>query len=376
MVQKKWNWQKEDWPNFHYNSEEIESLERNFFRQSGISIGVTKHLLDEVHQELVVELIGNEALKTSEIEGEILDRDSLQSSLRKEFGLNLQYHFDAKPAESGIAEMMKDLYINFDLPLSKKILCEWHHMLMNGRRDIEIGKYRTCKEAMQVVSGRYDKPKIHFEAPPSSVISEEMEKFIKWFNYTSPEGNHPLPPLTRAGIAHIYFVSIHPFEDGNGRIGRAIVEKTLSQSIGHPTLIALSGTINDNKINYYTHLGGNCKENEITNWIIYFGNTIIDAQKNTIKQIEFILNKTKFFDIHEKNLNSRQLKVVKRIFKEGRKGFQGGVSAKNYKTITKTSDATVTRDLQDLVKKGVFFKTGQFKNARYTLEFEYLLEEE
>ena len=369
MTYKKWNWQKEEWPDFYYNSEEIESLERDFFRQSGISIGVTKHLLDEDHQELVIELVSNEALKTSEIEGEILDRDSLQSSLRKEFGLNLQYHFEAKPAEAGIAEMMKDLYINYDSPLSKEILCEWHDMLMNGRRNIEAGKYRTHKEVMQIVSGRYDKPKIHFEAPPSSDVPDEMEKFIKWFNDTGPGGKKPLSPLVRAGIAHIYFVSIHPFEDGNGRIGRAIVEKSLSQNVGHPTLIALSATINDKKRNYYDSLGENSKENEITKWITYFGNTIVDAQKNTIKQIDFILSKAKFFDSHKGDLNSRQLKVVKRIFKEGPEGFQGGMSAKNYKSITKISDATVTRDLQDLVNKGVFFKTGQFKNSRYFLEF-------
>jgi len=369
MVQKKWNWQQEDWPEFNFDAEEIEILEREFFRQSGISIGVTKHLLDETYQELVVEIVGNEALKTSEIEGEILDRDSLQSSLRREFGLSLQYHFKAKPAEAGIAEMMKDLYINYDSSLTKGILCEWHDMLMNGRRNIEAGKYRTHKEVMQIVSGRYDKPDVHFEAPPSLDVPMEMERFIKWFNDTGPGGNKPLPPLTRAGIAHIYFVSIHPFEDGNGRIGRAIIEKSLSQHIGQPTLIALSATINDKKRDYYDSLADNSKGNEITKWIIYFGNTIVDAQKNTIKQIDFILNKAKFFDSHEKHLNPRQLKAVKRIFKEGLKGFQGGVSAKNYKSITKTSDATVTRDLQDLVSKGVFSRTGQFKSTRYFLEF-------
>ena len=294
----------------------------------------------------------------------------MQSSLRKEFGLSLSYHFDAKPAESGIAEMMKDLYVNYDLPISKEILCEWHDMLMNGRRNIEVGKYRTYKEAMQVVSGRYDKPKVHFEAPPSSKVPEEMNKFIEWFNNTGSKGDNPLPPLIRAGIAHIYFVSIHPFEDGNGRIGRAIVEKSLSQNIGQPILIALSATINENKRDYYDSLGHNSKENEITNWLTYFGKIIVDAQKNTIKQIDFILNKVKFFEVYAEKLNSRQLKVIRRIFKEGPKGFQGGLSAKNYKSITKTSDATVTRDLQDLVKKGVFSKTGQFKSARYALEFE------
>jgi Fic family protein len=367
MVEKKWNWQKADWPVFSYNPVEIGRMERTFCTQTGIFIGVTKHLANDAHEELVVELAGSEAFNTSRIEGEILDRDSLQSSLRKEFGLKSDYHFAVKPAEAGIAEMMKDLYINYDLPLSKEILCEWHDMLMNGRRDIERGTYRTCKEAMQVVSGRYDKPTVHYEAPPSPRVHSEMKRFIKWFNDTAPGGSKALPALIRAGIAHLYFVSIHPFEDGNGRIGRAIVTKSLSQNTHQAILIALSATINDKKRDYYNSLGENSTTNEITKWIVYFGKTIITAQENTIRQIDFILNKAKFFDIHRETLNPRQLKVINRIFKEGPEGFQGGLSARNYKSITKTSDATVTRDLQDLVAKGIFFKTGQFKNARYAL---------
>jgi len=367
MKAKKWNWQQVDWPFFSYNPDIIEHQERLFCTQTGVSIGIMKHLANDAHEELVVELTGSEAFNTSEIEGEILDRDSLQSSLRKEFGLKSNYLFNTKPAEAGIAEMMKDLYINYNLPLSKEVLCEWHDMLMNGRRDIERGKYRTCEEPMQVVSGRYDKPTVHYEAPPSSCVHAEMKRFIKWFNDTAPVGGKPLPALIRAGIAHIYFVSIHPFEDGNGRIGRAIVSKSLSQNTNQATLIALSATINDNKRAYYDSLGENSTTNKITKWIKYFGDTIITAQKNTIRQIEFILSKAKFFDIHGKTLNPRQTKVIKRIFKEGPKGFEGGLSARNYKSITKTSDATVTRDLQDLVAKNIFFKTGQFKNARYAL---------
>ena len=223
------------------------------------------------------------------------------------------FRSDAKPAEAGIAEMMKDLYTNYDSPLSKGILCEWHDMLMNGRRDIERGKYRTCKEPMQVVSGRYDKPTVHYEAPPSSRVNSEMKLFIEWFNNSAPGGSKPLPPLIRAGIAHIYFVSIHPFEDGNGRIGRAIVTKSLSQNDNQATLIALSAAISGKKREYYDSLGENSTTNEITKWLAYFGNTIITAQKNTIKQIDFILNKTKFFDNFGEMLNPRQLKVIKRI---------------------------------------------------------------
>ncbi len=368
MTQIKWNWQKDDWPNFTFDNICIEELEREFSKQSGFSLGVARHLSSEDQNELIVELVSNEALKTSEIEGEFLDRESLQSSIRREFGLGTLNHFNAKPAEAGIAEMMKDIFTNYASPLTKKTLCSWHKMLMSGRKNIEIGKYRTHKEAMQVVSGRYDKPKVHFEAPPSADVPKEMEKFIEWFNNSAPDGKEPLTPLVRAGIAHIYFVSIHPFEDGNGRIGRGIVEKSLSQNMGQPTLIALSSSINDKRRDYYEELAAQSTGNDITKWLIYFGKTIIDAQKQTIRQIDFIITKTKFFDTHKESLNPRQLKVINRILAEGPKGFDGGFSAKNYRAITKSPAATATRDLQDLVSKGIFTRTGQLKSTRYTLD--------
>ncbi|MCP3929646.1 MAG: DUF4172 domain-containing protein, partial [Bacteroidetes bacterium] len=215
MTQTKWNWQKEDWPRFTYDTKEIEQLERDYTKQSGFSLGIARHLSSEDQNELIVELISNEALKTSEIEGEFLDRESLQSSIRREFGLGKHNHFNAKPEEAGIAEMMKDIFTNYDSPLTEKTLCSWHEMLMSGRKNIDIGKYRTHREAMQVVSGRYDKPKVHFEAPPSSDVPKEMEMFIEWFNKSAPDGKESFTPLIRAGIAHFYFVSIHPFEDGN-----------------------------------------------------------------------------------------------------------------------------------------------------------------
>ncbi len=282
--------------------------------------------------------------------------------------------------------MMKDIFTNYDAPLTKETLCNWHQMLMSGRKNLEIGNYRTHKEAMQVVSGRYDKaelsslsartklmplrykPKVHFEAPASADVPKEMEKFIEWFNTSAPAGQEPVTPLVRAGIAHIYFVSIHPFEDGNGRIGRGIVEKTLSQNMGQPMLIALSSSINDKRRDYYDTLATQNKENDITEWLLYFAKTILEAQEQTIRHVDFIITKAKFFDAHKKNLNPRQLKVINRIFQEGQRGFEGGFSAKNYQAIAKSPAATATRDLQDLLIKGIFSKTGQLKSTRYTLD--------
>ena len=369
MTHRKWNWQKEDWPHFSYNEEELERLEREYLKESGISIGVMRHLSEKDQGELTIELIINEAIETSEIEGEILDRASLQSSLLKEFEIGEGAMGGGKAREAGIAMMMKDLYTHFDSALSHQSLCMWRDMLMNGRLDIEKGRYRSSRKAMQVVSGRIDKPTVHFEAPAYTKVPGEMEQFINWFNRSGPDGENPVPPLIRSGIAHLYFVTIHPFEDGNGRIGRAIVEKSLSQNMGQPSLIAISSTINDKKKEYYDALELQNKNNRVTPWLSYFGKTIIEAQRRTIQQVEFTISKARFFATYKENLNQRQLRVVARVFKEGPKGFTGGLSAKNYMSIARTTSSTATRDLKDLVEKGVFVKTGVLKHTRYSLNF-------
>ncbi len=370
MTIKKWNWEQDDWPNFSYDKGKLNPLEDEYIKASGISIGVMRHLSKKDLDEFRIEMICNEALKTSEIEGAFLDRDSLQSSICKEFGLGEKYlHGTAKPEEAGIAMMMKNLYTDFNSPLTHETLLAWHDKLLNGRTDLERGKYRTSKDEMRVVSGRVDKPKIHFIAPPASKIPREMDLFINWFNKTAPGGKTPLPPLTRAGTAHLYFVTIHPFEDGNGRIGRALTEKALSQGLGKPTFIALSSTLSDKKKDYYDNLELQNKTNQITPWLYYFGKTIIEAQKQTIRQVDFLIAKAKFFNAYETLLNPRQKKAALRIFREGPQGFSGGFSAKNYMSIVKIPSATATRDLKDLVEKGIFTKTGRLKSTRYALNF-------
>jgi Fic family protein len=368
MESKNWNWQQDDWPDFSYNKKKLGPIENEYTKESGISLGVMRHLDKENQDELRIEIICNEALKTSEIEGEFFDRDSLQSSICKEFGVGEKYsHGNIKPEEAGIAMMLKDLYTNFNSPLSNETLCAWHDKLFNGRTDLKRGKYRISNDDMRIVSGRIDKPKIHFVAPPASKIPNEMDQFISWFNITAPGGKTPMSPLTRAGIAHLYFVTIHPFEDGNGRISRALTEKALSQNLGKPTLIALSSTISDKKKDYYKILELQNKNNQITPWLYYFGKTVIEAQRQTIKQVDFVIAKAKFFRSYDALLNPRQKKAVLRIFKEGPKGFSGGFSAKNYRSIVKTPSATATRDLKALVDKEVFTKTGKLKSTRYEL---------
>jgi len=362
-----WNWQRADWPFFTYKKSELNEQEAKFLRQSGVLLGSTKHISDDDKATLAIDLMSNEAFKTSEIEGEILNRDSLHSSIRGHFGLDPGKK-KISPAERGIAGMLVDVYRNYADPLSHEILFAWHKMIASGRGDLnDIGQYRTHEEPMQVVSGSIYKPKIHFEAPPSKTMNHEMTRFIEWFNKTTPGGSMPIPALTRASIAHLYFVSIHPFEDGNGRIGRGIVEKALAQSLEQPSLIALSHIIEKHKKAYYETLEANNKDNEIDDWLTYFAATILDAQDYTQQTVEFLIQKTKLYDKVREKLNERQEKVLARIFREGIEGFTGGLSAENYISITGAPRATATRDLHDLVEKGALVRTGERKTTRYWL---------
>ena len=363
-----WNWEQPDWPQFIYDSKVLEPLENQFLRQSGEFMGVFRHVGADDRNALRIELISDEAVKTSQIEGEILNRDSVQSSLRHQFGLG-PVQGNIPPAELGIATMMADLYDHFADPLTEQTLAAWHAMLLSGDKSIKtIGGYRTHEDPMQVVSGPIHRRKVHFEAPPSTTVPDEMRRFIKWFDETSPHGRTPLPALTRAGLAHLYFVCIHPFEDGNGRIGRATAERSLAQHLGHPTLIALAYTIERKRKDYYAALERNNKEMEVTAWLSYFARTVLEAQATTIERVDFHVAKAKFYERMRAHLNDRQAKVIARMFEERIDGFKGGLSAENYIAITGTSRATATRDLQDLVEKGALSRTGELRHTRYYLD--------
>ena len=369
-AENRWNWQQDDWPRFCFDKSALQEKEAKFLLHGGILLGALLHIHDDDKSALTVDLISNEALKTSEIEGEYLNRESVQSSIRRNLGLDT----DARripPAEKGVADMMIDLYRSFADPLTHETMFLWHGMLTAGRRDLKnIGAYRTDNEPMQIVSGPIGDPKIHFEAPPSAAMEKEMEGFVNWFNNTAPHGNAALPALTRAGIAHLYFLTIHPFEDGNGRIARALAEKALSQVLGQPTLIALSQTIQKNKKSYYEALHRSSRDNEITAWLGYFAETVLQAQDTTQRMIDFLIQKTKLYDRVKSQLNERQEKALARIFREGVEGFKGGLSAENYISITGAARATATRDLQGLVDKGVLIRTGALKSTRYHLNID------
>lgn len=355
--------QKKHWPNFKYDAGQLEPLEREFARLLGTVTGTMRHLNEGENDQIIVQLLSMEGVKTAEIEGELLDRDSVQSSIRRKLGLSTARR-NVQPAEAGMAEMMVAVYRDYAAPLTKRELDSWNAALMQGRVDVQcIGKYRTYEDPMHVVSGGLGQETVHFEAPPSKDVPRHMASFIRWFN----ESLKTLPPLTRAGIAHLYAVSIHPYEDGNGRMARSLAEKALSQSIGMPALSGLSRQIVAMKAGYYDALARNNQEMEITDWLLYFGMTLIAAKQHVLASVERVLQKATIYSTLGKELNERQKKVIDRLFEAEPEGFAGGLSAGNYITITKAPRATTTRDLQKLVGLGILRQTGERRHARYWL---------
>lgn len=365
-----WNWQAPGWPEFRYDAAAIAPFEQCFLLSSGEILGAVHHVGPSERDQLRIDLLSDEAMKTSAIEGEALDRLSVQSSLRRHLGLSPD-DYPAKPREQGVAEMMVDVYSTYAEPLTHETLFRWHEMLLSHDRRLDtVGAYRQHEDAMQIVSGRFDRPTVHFEAPPSAQVPGEMDQYVVWFNMTAPDGTDPLPALTRAGLSHLYFESIHPFEDGNGRLGRALAEKSLAQNIGQPSLIALAFTIERERKAYYDQLERHQKTLDVTPWLEWFAETVLTAQQVTLDRVGFFIAKAHFYDRHREQFNGRQAKVIERMFREGPDGFEGGLSAENYISITGTSRATATRDLSDLVEMGALTRTGELRYTRYWLKLE------
>ncbi len=371
-----YNWQQKDWPHFRYDLTSIHEALIAIAEKSGLVSGKIAHLNQADKTEAQISLMMEEAVKTSEIEGEYISRPDVRSSIRNKLDLNPEkVHVHDKRAQ-GIVDMMFVVRDDFDRPLSDTMLFDWHAMLFSGSHhlNLQVACWRKHEEPMQIISGHYGKQTIHFEAPPSTIVPVEMQKYIKWFNETARNQKEAIKYApVRAAIAHLYFESIHPFEDGNGRIGRAIAEKALFQGAGAPLLLSLSNVIESDKKAYYAALNAASKSIEITPWIQYFVNVILNSFIESEKLINFILIKSAFLDRFAEQLNDRQLKVIKRMFDAGINGFEGGMSAKKYMAITGTSKATATRDLQQLHEMKALHQIGKGRSVRYELFDKFIL---
>jgi Fic family protein len=367
----KYNWQQKDWRQFQYNESTFTEMLLSFMAMAGQSIGYLNGLSNSEQAESIITLLVNEAIKTSSIEGEFISRVDLVSSIRKNLGYETASFRIKDKRSEGIAKLLVKVREDFESDLTETMLFDWHKMLMLGNKHISVGAYRNHAEPMQVISGAIGKEEIHFEAPPSAKVALEMQAFFKWFNVTKPSGKKAMHNLlARAAIAHLYFETIHPFEDGNGRIGRVIAEKVLAQGLKRPILMSLSTAIEADKKAYYNALKNAQRTNKITEWIYYFTDVIFKAQQFFNETIDFSLKKTKFFDRHKLQLNEVQAKVLGRMLQEGEEKFEGGMNAKKYQSIGKVSKATATRHLQDLVEKSILISEKGGRSTQYQIKLE------
>lgn len=366
-----YNWQHKNWPHFTYDLTPVQDLLYAYAQESHALKGRFTQI-GETPRETMIQLMVSEAFSTSDIEGETFDLEDLQSSIEKELGVRTKISVKDRGA-TGISKVMVSARQTYSEPLTEELLFYWHDLIITDsfkRKHMEIGAWRTSPDPMYIVSGVIGKEKVHFEAPPAHRVKEEMSAFIQWFNQTSPRNlSVPMPGPVRAALAHLYFESIHPFADGNGRIGRAISEKALSEDLGHPALLSLSSAIHKNKKLYYASLAQASRcEIDVTSWITYFVKTVYEAQLDSKELMTFVLNKAKFWNTHKDNLNPRQEKVLARLFQAGPSGFSHGISAQKYIRIAKCSKATATRDLLDLVEQGCLRKLPEGgRSTRYEL---------
>jgi len=349
-------WKLAEWPHFTYETNGLEDILYAYAAQANALAGRLERVGENQRQEALIDLMVTEAIRTSQIEGEHYDRDDVRSSIRNQLGLVSVPEPVRDPRSNGIAALMISARESFGEPLTKELLCQWHDLVMTDqfvRERVVVGDWRD--DEMQIVSGPIGREKIHFEAPPPEKVPKFMAEFIDWFNATAPSGTVNMPAPIRAALAHLHFETIHPFSDGNGRIGRALSEMVLSQELQSPVLLSLSSVIQKRRNEYYDELNFASHNGlQITRWVAWFTGIVLEAQLEARDMILFVLAKARFWERFESTLNERQTRVVKRMMREGPGGFVGGMNARKYITIAGCSKATATRDLAELVDFGVF----------------------
>ena len=353
---KKWIWQQENYPNFTYEFKKLESLIQKVSIQQGYLIALAQTIDNKTIIQRQSQALENEAISTSAIEGKILNRDSVKASIAKKFGFrDIDYNKIDNSIEY-LIEVLIDANTNYDAKLTQERLFAWHGAIFPKAYDkfnaINVATFRG-EETMQVVGGYAGNEIVYYEAPPKSILEKEMQTFLNWFNSTNDD-------LIKACIAHLWFVIILPFDDGNGRIARAITDLVLSkiENSKISRLYSMSSAINDDRKGYYKALeyttGYIKKEDnflDITFWCEWFLQTLYKALIDAKDRLNFIIIKTKFWDKNrDKNLNSRQIKVLNFILDIGIDNFKGNLTKKKYMSISNSSSTTASRDLAQLIE--------------------------
>lgn len=365
----RYNWERKEWPKFTFDLSGLQGKLDQYARDVSFLSGQMVGLTDGLRYDLVAENLATEALYNSQIEGVGYSLDDLKSSILNNLHPKItQRHVKDYKAEN-LGRIMAMNRSSYQEDLSKEMLFKWHDLLLEHRRDIlEKGGWRTSPEPMRIVSGGFGQEKVHFVAPPSSRVPEEMQAFIEWFNGKSSQeyGLLSQSPV-RAGIAHIYFEAIHPFEDGNGRIGRLIAEKSLAQQLGFPLPFSLSYAIAQKPSAYYDALQTGTYRLDLTKWLAYFVDTTLLALDLGKKTVNLTVRKAHFYAKYKDQLSRTELKAIGKMFGAGPKGFQGGMTTSKYVRINRVSRATASRDLARLVKIGALEKRGDGRSTHYVI---------
>lgn len=364
-----WIWQQADWPHFRWRDSEILPRLRQVQRRQGILIGSHSRLgnPDQTLDTLLANIIASSA-----IEGERLNAQSVRSSLARRLGSSQTQSYPVSERSEGLAAMMLDAIDNHEQPLSIERLYQWHRWLFPVNewsvQPVNVGQLRG-DEPMQVVSGRVDRPTVHFEAPPRATLDDQLAEFIPWFNQTRHDPT--MDPLLRAAICHLWFVTLHPVDDGNGRLTRALTDLALSQADSQGIrLYAMSVAILEWRADYYRALESTQKGTlDITSWICWFLDTLDYSIELALQVIARSLAKAHFWLQHcHDSLSPEQTKVLNRLLDGGEQGFENGISASQYQKVAGVSKATATRHLAELVERGCIEKLpGGGRNTRYQI---------
>ena len=363
--EKKWIWQDSGFPHFMYKTVNLDSLNYKFGQLNVLE----KFMSDNDSNELLLDTLLNEAISTAAIEGEVLQRSSVRSSINKILRLGLEDDYSYTQESDALIEILVDAKSN-KAPLNKQRILLWHKALFptgtSGLRNITVGAYRTHSEEMQIVSGAWSKEKVHHIAPASCDVEKLMDDFLVWLN----EKNEPRI-FYKAAIAHLYFVLIHPFDDGNGRIARAVTDYILAgSSLANAHFYSISTTIYKKRKEYYGVLDKVCvkTDQDITLWMEWFVKLLEESIDSTLLNIEAVKIKARFWDKHlQTKLNERQKKVILKMLSHLPQEFEGGMRVQKYMSITKATRLTASRDLADLVEKNIMVSHAGGRGTYYSL---------
>jgi Fic family protein len=356
-----------DWPTFHWSHERLTEPLAAVSRRQGRLIGRMEALGFQLRAEAVLESLTEEVVKSSEIEGEVLDKAQVRSSIARRLGLDIGALAPVDRNIEGVVEMMLDATQGYDQPLTEERLFGWHAALFptgrSGMTKITVGAWRADRSgSMQVVSGPVGREKVHYEAPPAPRLNGEMRAFLQWFN-AGPN----IDPVLKAAVAHLWFVTVHPFEDGNGRIARAIADMALARSEESPRrFYSMSAQIRAERKGYYDIREATQKGDlDITAWLQWFLACLDRAFAGADVTLAAVLKKARFWEAFAREtINDRQRKVLNRVLD----GFEGKLTSSKWAVLTRSSQDTALRDIDDLVKRGMLMKDqGGGRSTRYSI---------